>query len=72
MWATAAVGMLVEHVASMRQSPFCPALEAIAHTIAYDGRIMGPTMSGVPLPTDRWAAVACPPWSCTDAAPSHG
>ena len=32
-------------------------MEAVAPTIAYDGRIMGTTMSGVPLPCDRWAAV---------------
>jgi len=36
------------------------AAEAVAHTIAYDGRIMGSTMSGAPLPADRWAAVAVP------------
>jgi pimeloyl-ACP methyl ester carboxylesterase len=60
LFLTAAVGMPVEHVAGMRQSPFWPALEAIARTIAYDGRIMGPTMSGAPLPTDRWAAVSVP------------
>ena len=47
-------------MAGLRQSPFWPALEAVAHTIAYDGRIMGSTMSGQPLPADRWAAVAAP------------
>jgi hypothetical protein len=47
-------------VAGLRQSPFWPALEGIAHTIAYDGRIMGSTMSGRPLPADRWAAVKVP------------
>lgn len=60
LFLTAAVGMPVEHVADMRQSPFWPALEAIAHTIAYDGRIMGPTMTGAALPTDRWATVNMP------------
>ena len=60
LFLTAAVGMPAEHVAGMRLSPFWPALEAIAHTIAYDGRIMGPTMSGAPLPTDRWTAVSVP------------
>jgi pimeloyl-ACP methyl ester carboxylesterase len=44
----------------MRQSPFWPALEAVAHTIAYDGRIMGTTMSGAPLPADRWASLTVP------------
>jgi pimeloyl-ACP methyl ester carboxylesterase len=60
LFLTGAVCMPVEQVAGMRQSPFWPALEAVAHTIAYDGRIMGSTMSGAPLPADRWAAVSVP------------
>jgi len=60
LFLTGAVGMPAEYVAGLRQSPFWPALEAVAHTIAYDGRIMGSTMSGAPLPTDRWAAVSVP------------
>lgn len=44
----------------MAPPTFWPALEAIAHTIGYDGRIMGTTMSGGPLPSDRWAAVTVP------------
>ena len=60
LFLTAAAGMPAEAVDSMRQSPFWPALEAVAHTVAYDGRIMGTTMSGAPLPRDRWAAVTVP------------
>jgi pimeloyl-ACP methyl ester carboxylesterase len=60
LFLTAAVNMPAEQVAGMRQSPFWPALEAIAHTIAYDGRIMGTTLSGAPLPADRWAAIKVP------------
>ena len=60
LFLTGAVGMPVEYVAGMRETPFWPALEAVAHTIAYDGRIMGPTMSGAPLPTDRWGGVSVP------------
>src|SRR5215472_15027384 len=60
LFLTGAVGMPAEYVAGMRQSPFWPALEAVAPTIAYDGRIMGSTMSGAPLPADRWAAVGVP------------
>jgi pimeloyl-ACP methyl ester carboxylesterase len=37
---TKAVGMPAEAVAPMRGSPFWAALESVAHTIAYDGRIM--------------------------------
>jgi pimeloyl-ACP methyl ester carboxylesterase len=60
LFLTAGVGMPAEAVAGIRQSPFWPALEGVAHTIAYDGRIMGTTMSGNPLPADRWAAVTVP------------
>jgi len=60
LFLTVAAGMPAEAVPGMRQSPFWPALEAVAHTIAYDGRIMGTTMSGAPLPRDRWAAVTVP------------
>ncbi len=55
LFMTAAAGVPKEFVAGMRQSPFWSGLEDIAHTIAYDGRFMGTTMSGAPLPTDRWA-----------------
>jgi pimeloyl-ACP methyl ester carboxylesterase len=60
LFLTGAVGMPAEYVDGMRQSPFWPALEEVAPTIAYDGRIMGSTMSGAPLPGDRWAAVSTP------------
>jgi pimeloyl-ACP methyl ester carboxylesterase len=60
LFLTGAVGMPAEFVDGMRQSPFWPALEEVAPTIAYDGRIMGSTMSGAPLPADRWAAVSAP------------
>jgi pimeloyl-ACP methyl ester carboxylesterase len=60
VFLTAAVNLPAEAVAGIRQSPYWPALEAVAHTIAYDGRIMGTTMSGNPLPSDRWAAVTVP------------
>jgi pimeloyl-ACP methyl ester carboxylesterase len=60
LFMTAAIGMPAEAVAGMRQSPFWPALEAVAPTIAYDGRIVGTTMSGAPLPADRWAAISVP------------
>ena len=60
IFLTAAIGLPGEAIGGMRQSPFWPALEGVAHTIAYDGRIMGTTMSGAPLPTDRWASLAAP------------
>lgn len=57
---TAAIGLPDEAVAGMRQSPFWAGMEAVAPTLAYDGRIMGDTMSGRPLPVDRWASVTVP------------
>ena len=70
---TEGVGLPAEAVASMRGAPFWPTFEAVAHTLAYDGAIVAATMSGKPLPTDRWASVtiptlvldgdASPPWA---------
>ena len=60
LFMTAAAGVPGDDVAGMRGSQFWPAVEAVAHTMAYDGRIMGTTMSGAPLPTDRWAAITVP------------
>jgi pimeloyl-ACP methyl ester carboxylesterase len=60
LFMTAAVGMPAEMVGGMRQSEFWPVLEAIAPTIAYDGRIVRDVMQGRPLPADRWAAISVP------------
>ena len=60
IFLTAAIGLPPEAVGGMRQSQFWPALEAVAQTIAYDGRILGTTLSGGPLPADRWAALTVP------------
>lgn len=60
LFMTAAVGMPPEAMPGMKESPYWAPVEEIAHTIAYDGRIMGTTMSGNPLPEDRWADVKVP------------
>ncbi|TCO47904.1 pimeloyl-ACP methyl ester carboxylesterase [Kribbella antiqua] len=60
LFMTAAALLPAEMVDSMRGTPIWSAVADIAGTIAYDGRIMGTTMSGNPLPTDRWAAVDVP------------
>ncbi|MFE7468412.1 alpha/beta fold hydrolase [Streptomyces sp. NPDC057499] len=57
---TAAIGMPAEAVAGMRQAPFWAGMAAVARTLPYDGRVMGDTMSGRPLPLDRWASVTAP------------
>jgi pimeloyl-ACP methyl ester carboxylesterase len=50
------VGLPPEMVAGARSQPWWPATEAIAHTLAYDARIMGDYW----LPVDRAAAVQVP------------
>lgn len=60
LFITAAAGMPHEFVDGIRRSDFWPIMEAVAPTIAYDGRIMGTTMSGAALPRGRWAAVTVP------------
>ncbi len=57
---TKAVGVPAEFVAQMQNAPMWPALEAAAHTLVYDGTIMGDTMSGSPLPIKQWASVTVP------------
>jgi len=60
IFMTDAVGGSAEDVEALRKSDFWPIMEAVAPTISYDGRVMGTTMSGNPLPRDRWAAVDVP------------
>jgi len=57
---TAAVGMPAEFVAPMRDAPFWPAQETLAHTLAYDGAVVSDNMSGKPLTAESWASVAVP------------
>ena len=57
---TRAVGLPEEDVRAMRAEPFFAAMEAVAHTAAYDGAIMADTMAGRPLPLQRWASVTIP------------
>lgn len=57
---TTGVGVPPDVVAGMRRQPFWSSLEANAHTLAYDGTIMGDTMGGSPAPLRRWASVDVP------------
>jgi pimeloyl-ACP methyl ester carboxylesterase len=57
---TRGVGVPAEAIPSMRESPFWPSLEAVAHTLWYDGVIMGENMVGKPLSADRWSSVTIP------------
>lgn len=49
-----------EYIEGMKDSPMWESSVAVAHTIAYDGRIMGDTMSGKPLSPEPWNVIAIP------------
>jgi pimeloyl-ACP methyl ester carboxylesterase len=57
---TAALQIPAEFLDQMRRDPGWADMETVAHTVAYDGRVVGDTMSGKPLPTNRWSAVTMP------------
>jgi pimeloyl-ACP methyl ester carboxylesterase len=63
IFMTKAVRVPADFVAGMRSQPMWPALEAVAHTIAYDGAFMEGLMYGKPLPPERakrWASISAP------------
>ena len=51
---TVGVQVPADMVAGMRHAPMWGGMEALAHTIGYDGRVMGDEMAGRPLPAS-WA-----------------
>jgi pimeloyl-ACP methyl ester carboxylesterase len=57
---TTAVGMPAEFVAPMRAMPMWPALEAGAHTLAYDGTVVAEDMAGKKPSAEHWASVTVP------------
>ena len=57
---TAGVGLPTEMVEGMRSMPMWPGLEAIAHTIAYDGRFVRDHMRGRPFAPGEWDDVTVP------------
>ncbi|ODT32528.1 MAG: hydrolase [Kaistia sp. SCN 65-12] len=54
------VGTPVGAVAHMKSAPAWPALEALAHTLAYDVAVLGDRMSGKPLPPGAWDQLTVP------------
>ncbi|HJS27389.1 MAG TPA: alpha/beta hydrolase [Actinomycetota bacterium] len=54
---TTGVGLSPQEVAQMRGAPFWPGLEALAHTLPYDGRIVGFDRPDRSLPVERWKAI---------------
>lgn len=57
---TVGPGVPAEEVARIRETPAWPSMEALAHTIAYDGRVVGDSAGGSPGPLERWASVDVP------------
>ncbi len=53
-------GVPAEYVAPMRQAPMWLGMEAVAHTLAYDGAFTADVMGGRPLPPARWGSISIP------------
>jgi pimeloyl-ACP methyl ester carboxylesterase len=73
---TTAVGIPAEYLTPMRESPMWPGMKAVAHTLAYDGAVVGDSMAGTPAAAERWQTVTVPtlvldgaqtPWMSTGA-----
>jgi pimeloyl-ACP methyl ester carboxylesterase len=60
MFLTEAVLVPAEFVAQMKKQPMWASMEKLAHTLPYDGAVMGDTQSGKPLPADRWKSATMP------------
>jgi pimeloyl-ACP methyl ester carboxylesterase len=74
IFMTKAILIPPEFVAQMRNTPMSQLfgddtgmkppewadMEKVAHTLAYDGMVMGDTMSGKPLPPKKWFANSAP------------
>src|SRR5713226_5155261 len=54
------VGVPAFFISVMPLMPMWPKLKAIAHTLLYDGAIVGDNQRGKPLPGGRWASVTVP------------
>ncbi len=74
IFMTRALLIPAEFVAQMRKAPMSQVfgddagmkppewsdMEKVAHTLAYDGMVMGDTMSGRPLPAGKWTSATSP------------
>jgi pimeloyl-ACP methyl ester carboxylesterase len=54
------IGVPRVFIALMRLSPMWPKLEAMAHTLPYDGVLVHEVQRGRALPAERWRSVAVP------------
>ncbi len=59
-YLTVALGIPADMLAQMRELDYWPQMETLAHTLAYDGRIIGDTMSGKPGVLKQWHAMRVP------------
>jgi pimeloyl-ACP methyl ester carboxylesterase len=57
---TVAVGIPAEYIDGMKQAPFWASSVGVAHTISYDGEIMGDTMYGNPAALGQFAHITTP------------
>ena len=57
---TDAIRLPTEYLGMIRQSPDWADMEAVAHTIAYDGRVVADTMAGQRAVGSGWPAVTMP------------
>ncbi|MEZ4860139.1 MAG: alpha/beta hydrolase [Caldilineaceae bacterium] len=57
---TVAVGIPPEYIDGMKEAPFWASSVAVAHTISYDGEIMGETMYGDPASLEQFAGITTP------------
>src|SRR6266446_4247532 len=54
------VGVAAFFISVMPLMPMWSKLKAVAHTLLYDGAIVGDNQRGKPLPGGRWASVTVP------------
>lgn len=57
---TVAVGIPSAALEQIKRSAAWQRMESLAHTLPYEGALMGSTQSGHPLPRDRWSHVTIP------------
>jgi pimeloyl-ACP methyl ester carboxylesterase len=57
---TVAVGIPAEYIDGMKQAPFWASSVGVAHTISYDGEIMGETMYGDPASLQQFSHITTP------------
>lgn len=57
---TVAVGIPAEYIDGMKHAPFWASSVGVAHTISYDGEIMGDTMYGNPASLQQFSGITTP------------